>query len=59
MFTFQIRNEIPAPLDNVWNIVSDFDGEPEYWHGAKSVRNIRKEGNILERETAKISDKAT
>jgi hypothetical protein len=30
MSTFQISNEIPAPLDNVWNIVSDIDREPEY-----------------------------
>ena len=51
MSTFQISNEIPAPLDNVWNIVSDIDREPEYWHGTKSVMNIRKEGNIVERET--------
>jgi hypothetical protein len=38
-------------LDNVWNIVSDIDREPEYWHGTKSVMNIRKVGNIVERET--------
>jgi hypothetical protein len=37
-------------LDNVWNIVSDIDREPEYWHGTKSVMNIRKVGNIAERE---------
>ena len=51
MSTFQISNEIPAPLDDVWNIVSDIDREPEYWHGTKSVMNIRKVGNIVERET--------
>jgi carbon monoxide dehydrogenase subunit G len=51
MPTFQISKEIPAPLDKVWNIVSDIDKEPEYWHGTKSVKNIRKEGNMVERET--------
>ena len=51
MSTFQISNEIPASLDNIWNIVSDIDREPEYWHGTKSVMNIRKVGNIVERET--------
>ena len=51
MSTFQISNEIPAPLDDVWKIVSDIDREPEYWHGTKSVMNIRKVGNIVERET--------
>ena len=55
MSTFQISNEIPAPLDTVWNIVSDIDREPEYWHGTKSVMNIRKEGNIVERETVRNS----
>jgi carbon monoxide dehydrogenase subunit G len=51
MSTFQISTEIPAPLENVWNIVSDIDRKPEYWHGTKSVMNIRKVGNIVERET--------
>ena len=27
MSTFQISTEIPAPLDNVWDIVSDIDKE--------------------------------
>ena len=36
MNTFPISTEIPAPLDNVWNIVSDIEKEPEYWHGTKS-----------------------
>lgn len=31
--------------------MSDIDREPEFWHGTKSVKNIRKEGNIVERET--------
>ena len=44
MSTFQISND-------VWKIVSDIDREPEYWHGTKSVMNIRKVGNIVERET--------
>src|ERR671920_2542281 len=47
----RISNEIPAPLDDVWKIVSDIDREPEYWHGTKSVMNIRKVGNIVESET--------
>jgi uncharacterized protein YndB with AHSA1/START domain len=42
MSTFQISTEIPATLDNVWNIVSDIDREPEYWHGTKPVMDIRK-----------------
>ena len=51
MIAFNISKEIHASLDEVWNLVSDIDREPEFWHGTKSVKNIRKEGNIVERET--------
>ena len=51
MLAFHISKEIHASLDEVWNIASDIDREPEFWHGTKSVKNIRKEGNIVERET--------
>src|SRR5829696_7542171 len=51
MATFHISKEIFAPLDDVWNLVSDVDREPEFWHGTKSVKNIQKEGNVVERET--------
>jgi hypothetical protein len=51
MATFFISKEIAAPLDDIWNLISDIDREPEFWHGTKSVRNIRKEGNVVERET--------
>ena len=42
--------EINAPLDKVWNIVSDLDSEPKFWKGTKEVRNISKEGNTVNRE---------
>jgi ribosome-associated toxin RatA of RatAB toxin-antitoxin module len=34
----------------VWRIVSDVDNEPEYWHGTRTVKNISKTGNTIERE---------
>jgi ribosome-associated toxin RatA of RatAB toxin-antitoxin module len=34
----------------VWNIVADVDNEPKYWTGLENVNNIRKEGNVIERE---------
>ena len=37
-------------LDNVWNVISDIDREPEFWHGTKSIKNISKTGNTIERE---------
>jgi ribosome-associated toxin RatA of RatAB toxin-antitoxin module len=42
--------ELDASADEVWNIVSDVDKDPEYWSGLTSIRNIRKEGNLIERE---------
>ena len=42
--------QISAPVDKVWNIVSDLDVEPKFWKGTKEVRNISKENNIVTRE---------
>ncbi len=42
--------EINAPLEKVWDLVSDIDSEPKFWKGTKEVRNISKEGNIVNRE---------
>lgn len=42
--------EADASVDEVWNIVSDVDRDPEYWSGLTSICNIRKEGNLIERE---------
>ena len=48
--SIMISREIPASLDKVWSIISDIDNEPRYWHGTKSVKNINKDGNTVERE---------
>ena len=50
MVSIVVTREILASLDKVWSIISDIDNEPRYWHGTKSVKNIRKEGNTMERE---------
>jgi len=42
--------EINAPLEKIWNIVSDLDAEPKFWKGTKEVRNISKQGNVVTRE---------
>ncbi len=50
--------EINAPIDKVWEIVSDIDNEPKFWKGTKSVRNISKDGNVVNREiTIAFKDK--
>jgi len=50
MVTIQVTREIRAPLEKVWDIVSDIDNEPAYWRGTKSIKNVSKNGNITERE---------
>jgi hypothetical protein len=39
-----------ATLDNVWEVIADLDNEPEVWHGTKSIKNISKSGNTIERD---------
>jgi len=46
----QASIEINAPLEKVWNIISDLDSEPKFWKGTKEIRNITKEGNVVNRE---------
>src|SRR5215831_19097259 len=41
---------VAAELDSVWDIVADIDREPEFWHGTKSIKNISRTGDIVERE---------
>lgn len=41
---------VNAPIERVWNIVSDLDGEPKFWKGTKEVRNISKDDNVMTRE---------
>jgi carbon monoxide dehydrogenase subunit G len=50
MMTINASREISAPIDRVWNIVADVDNEPKYWHGTKTVNNISKDNNKIERE---------
>ena len=42
--------EINAPIERVWDLVSDIDNEPKFWKGTKEVLNISKEGNTVNRE---------
>src|SRR5438093_11686552 len=50
MVLIDASRNIPGSLDSVWNVIADLDREPEFWHGTKSIRNISKQGNIVERE---------
>ena len=43
--------DINSTIDKLWNIISNVYKDPEYWYGTRSVKNIKKEGNSIERET--------
>lgn len=50
MTTIEAAVTINAPVDRVWDVVSDIDNEPKFWKGTKSVRNISKDENVVTRE---------
>ena len=50
MITVNASREMSAPVDRIWNIVADVDNEPKYWRGTKTVKNISKAENKIERE---------
>ncbi len=50
MTTIESAVIIHAPVDKVWDVVSDLDNEPKFWKGTKSIRNISKDGNTVTRE---------
>ena len=47
----KVSSEISAPVDQVWNIVSDVDDETKYWPTFKSIKNINKTNNITEKRS--------
>jgi ribosome-associated toxin RatA of RatAB toxin-antitoxin module len=50
MVLIHASRDVTAELDSVWDIVADIDREPEFWHGTKSIKNISRTGDIVERE---------
>ena len=50
MARIEVETEINAAIDKVWNVVSDIDNEPKFWKGTKEIKNISKEGNVVNRE---------
>ena len=50
MVLIHTSREVTATLDSVWNVISDIDREPEFWHGTMSIKNISRTGDIVERE---------
>jgi len=42
--------DINAPIDRVWDIISDLDNEPKFWRGTKETRIISRDENVVTRE---------
>jgi hypothetical protein len=51
----RVSREISAPVDQVWNIVSNVDNDTKYWSTFKAIKNINKTGNTTEREVTLIA----
>jgi ribosome-associated toxin RatA of RatAB toxin-antitoxin module len=49
MVSIKESKVVDAKIEKVWEIISDVDKDPEYWKGISSIRNIRKETNLVER----------
>ena len=50
MATIDTSIEINAPIDKVWDIISDLDSEPKFWRGTKETKIISRDGNVIIRE---------
>jgi len=50
MAVIETSIEVDAPVEKVWDLVSDIDNEPKFWKGTKEVRNISKVENVINRE---------
>ena len=50
MATIDTSIEINAPIDKVWDIISDLDAEPKFWKGTKETKIISRDCNLITRE---------
>ena len=50
MATIDTSIEIKAPIDKVWDIISDLDSEPKFWRGTKETKIISRDGNVITSE---------
>jgi|SRR5579872_3944362 len=50
MVEIEKTQEVNAPIDSVWKLVSDLDNEHKSWSFLKDVKLLRKTENSIERE---------
>lgn len=51
MTLISTTRKINSSDELIWSIISDIDKDPDFWHGIRAVKNIKREGNTTERET--------
>ncbi len=51
MTLISTARKIDSSDELIWSIISNIDKDPDFWHGIKAVKNIKREGNTTERET--------
>ena len=50
MATIDASIKINAPVNKIWDIISDLDNEPKFWKGTKETKIISRDGNVITRE---------
>jgi Polyketide cyclase / dehydrase and lipid transport len=53
--SFSVSRDIAAPVDHVWDIISNVDNETLYWSSFKAIKNINKTDKVVEREVTIIA----
>jgi hypothetical protein len=51
MTLISTARKIDSSDELIWSIISNIDKDPDFWHGIKAVKNVKREGNTTERET--------
>lgn len=51
MTLISTTRKINSSDELIWSIISDIDKDPDFWHGIRALKNIKREGNTTERET--------
>ena len=46
----QASTTVNAPVERVWPLLADLDGEPKFWKGTLAVRTLGRAGDVIDRE---------
>ncbi|MGI0047356.1 MAG: SRPBCC family protein [Nitrosotalea sp.] len=55
MIKIEIKTQIAASQEKVWNIISKIDDDSQYWKGITGIRNISKNRNVTAREISRVN----